>query len=1269
MSRTPLDIRPSPTPPGPGPGPVHEAASAPTNASDPVPSGPSAWVGRLHPLLLTAYSLSLNTAVTAGLGFAFWLAAARVYTPSDLGRGSAAVALAFFLAGVTQLQLPTSMQRLLPEAGPGARRLAVRASLVAGGLGVAVTAAVVFVDRLLGGAGTLGDGELLGAVLLVLAVPGLSLFTIVDGVLVGLGRAVWILPENAAFGLAKLVLVIAFARLVPTHGVLLSWVAILPLSIAGMWVVLTRTVLPRVPGRRGAAEAGPQRQGAVRMVTGVWVAGLFGLAVLYLPPVLVATRLGAGDAAYFGVAWTMGLMFAVAAEGFATGLTVAGSRQPDALDELVRRSLRQALVLFGTAGAFGIVVAPWALRLFGAGYEERSTLLLRLTFAAAVCRIPVSLTLAVTRVERRFRSMITIEAVTALAVVVVGGAMVRHAGFVVFGWLHLATQVVLAAVLTPRLLMRTRLGRQGAAGQSSQEEESVGQLVEASASQSIDDAVIDLRTEPGRMVPIHATDEVPDTGTSTGPSASSTSPAAALDGGGPPLAVPRALAGAVLASGAFALAADIGGWRLSPLRAVAALAFVLLGPGLGIVARLPLRHRGSQLALAASLSMAVGVTVDLGAIALGIWNARAIAAILLVGSAIALLPVLRTRSPDAALPRVPEPAGVVPETVAVVASGVVTAVALTAWRFGLDHVVVARTGAGGLVGVLPTAWFVAFAVLVGTFVAAAQYRRPRAIAVLLPLVGALVMLHATTSVLYEVPRYAWTYKHVGVVLRILANGSVTPSTDVYNSWPGLFAFASLVARLGGFLPSLSWAAWAQLVSNLLYLPALLFALRGLGVRDRVAWTGTGIFFLTNWIGQDYFSPQSFAFFLHLVVVAVCLHLLAPAGADVHRWSPPAGASPRAWLRSLRQPRVGSGPGAASGQRSWRRAPELGEVLVLALVTVIAVSHPLTPFLTLMAMAALVATGRIRSLRLVVACAAVTALWIALVARPGVEQFGGDIAGSLGQVLDNIRRNVPANAPSPARSRVLAVQRLLVASMFALGVLSCIRQLRTRRSLAVSAACLAFTPPLLIAVQAYGGEMLLRTYLFSLPWLAFLVADLLVGWSPETHGTANVRRSVRHVAVGAFVLLLGAGQVVASFGNEATSRVDPEEFRVAQDFYAQAPSGSLLVNISARWPGRASANYDRFLYEDAVTLEPAILSAAERAAPPVATSELDALVDHWRSYGVPVYVMYSAGQMLDIETRTPLGAGSAEVIDGYLREHPDLELVADRSSARLYRLRA
>ena len=67
------------------------------------------------PLLRSAYSLMVNAAVTAGLGIAFWIVAARLYEPVVLGRGAALIAVMMELSTICQLNMANAIMRFLPS--------------------------------------------------------------------------------------------------------------------------------------------------------------------------------------------------------------------------------------------------------------------------------------------------------------------------------------------------------------------------------------------------------------------------------------------------------------------------------------------------------------------------------------------------------------------------------------------------------------------------------------------------------------------------------------------------------------------------------------------------------------------------------------------------------------------------------------------------------------------------------------------------------------------------------------------------------------------------------------------------------------------------------------------------------------------------------------------------------------------------------------------------------------------------------------------------
>src|SRR6185436_2027822 len=142
----------------------------------------------------------------------------------------------------------------------------------------------------------------------------------------------------------------------------------------------------------------------------------------------------------------------------------------------------------------------------------------------------------------------------------------------------------------------------------------------------------------------------------------------------------------------------------------------------------------------------------------------------------------------------------------------------------------------------------------------------------LQLVTFLALVHATPAVIYGTVRYAWAWKHIGIVDYILRHGAVDPTINVlgiYHNWPGFFAASALLTNLAGRDNLLTIATWAPFVFNVMNLVVLRFLLKGLTQDKRLVWLSLWFFFVINWVGQDYFSPQAMAYVLYLA----CLGLL------------------------------------------------------------------------------------------------------------------------------------------------------------------------------------------------------------------------------------------------------------------------------------------------------------------------------------------------------------------------------------------------------------
>jgi hypothetical protein len=119
-------------------------------------------------------------------------------------------------------------------------------------------------------------------------------------------------------------------------------------------------------------------------------------------------------------------------------------------------------------------------------------------------------------------------------------------------------------------------------------------------------------------------------------------------------------------------------------------------------------------------------------------------------------------------------------------------------------------------------------------------------------------------------RYSWLYKTVGVVQYMGAHGRINQQIDIYQNWPGFFAFAAWFDKVAGVTSPLAYAKWAQLVVELAVLPLLYLIYEALSLPARQRWAALLLYSAANWVGQDYFSPQSLGTILSLGCMALVM---------------------------------------------------------------------------------------------------------------------------------------------------------------------------------------------------------------------------------------------------------------------------------------------------------------------------------------------------------------------------------------------------------------
>lgn len=398
------------------------------------------------PVLRDGYALALNSGITAVVGLAYWVVAAHVYSPAVVGMNSALISAMLFVAGVSTLNLSNVLVRFLPGSGAGARRLVGVSYAVTTATAVLLTAGLILgLVNLPGNLSFFEDTRGL-APAFALATIVWGIFVLQDGVLTGIGRAVFVPIENGAFAVLKLGLLVLFASTMSSFGIFASWAMAMALSVIAVNALLFVRLLPS----RGPAVRAPslvRTRAFAEYFVADWTCATAWLAGTTLLPVVVTSVAGPDTNATFALAWAVAFPLYAASTAIGTALVVHGSKDPAELPALLKRSSVQGAAILAASVAAMVLVAPLALRLFGESYAADGVPLLRILALAALPNLVVTLWLSNARVRRRLRvPAIALCGQAALTLVLVGPLLNAY-GAEGAGLAWLAGQVLVAAAV------------------------------------------------------------------------------------------------------------------------------------------------------------------------------------------------------------------------------------------------------------------------------------------------------------------------------------------------------------------------------------------------------------------------------------------------------------------------------------------------------------------------------------------------------------------------------------------------------------------------------------------------------------------------------------------------------------------------------------------------------------------------------------------------------------------------------------------------------
>lgn len=404
---------------------------------------------RNQDLLRNASSLAATTGITSLLGFAFWIYAARVFSTTAVGYGSAAISTMMLLGTIGMFGLDTMLIGELPNRGNrgGLTMAACIAAFVMSfilGLGFALVS-LAFGTHFVEVNGTVGRIAIFS---FGVGITGATL--VFDAATIGLMRGGLQLSRNSAFSIIKMVALPAVAVVLRDRygvGILIAWVLGTVISLLPIAIMIKRSG-GRILYRPDWENLWHLRKLALAHN---WLNLAINIPVKLIAVLVAVVVTPAANGAYYIATMISTFLFMVP-QSLSTVLFAVASAAPEKFAEKLRFVIRASLVIGIPGGLVMGLGSHYILAAFGSKYAALATGPLWLLIVGYIPGLPNSLYITVARAKGRFNEAaiaLTVFAAIRMAALVVGG---KIGGLYGLSYGMLAVTVVQALIMTPSVL-------------------------------------------------------------------------------------------------------------------------------------------------------------------------------------------------------------------------------------------------------------------------------------------------------------------------------------------------------------------------------------------------------------------------------------------------------------------------------------------------------------------------------------------------------------------------------------------------------------------------------------------------------------------------------------------------------------------------------------------------------------------------------------------------------------------------------------------------
>lgn len=423
----------------------------------------------------------------------------------------------------------------------------------------------------------------------------------------------------------------------------------------------------------------------------------------------------------------------------------------------------------------------------------------------------------------------------------------------------------------------------------------------------------------------------------------------------------------------------------------------------------------------------------------------------------------------------------------------------------------------GLFSCLSSTYFAATFLLFISFLISLYSSKKSTFLLIIQTLELILFLFLTPLLLEGTPRFNSSFIIGGEIDYIIRHEFLNPQVVRYHNWPYtviLGTFIILVTNLN--LENL--LAFVPFFSQIAYFTVLLSLFKILFDDTKKTWVACWIFFISNWLNQDYFSPQNMAFFLYMIILFL---ILKTVNENKHN-------------------------------------SQMKFLIILSFIAMVG-SHVLTPFILILNIFAIIFVNRFfkfnnntNSLSLLLLLFIIYLSW---------QLYGADFMFSkIIRILSNniyldttyeatINRITSGSEHHLFISRFRVYYAILLYILAFLGAFYVLIVQQKRNFIPYLMVSLVASSIGLFCAGKYGGEIIIRIMLFSLIPISYFIAQ-------------NMDNKFLEVLLILFLIISPILHIVSHYGNETIDYTAPDDIKGAKFFFTHTQLNNSSISCIA-----------------------------------------------------------------------------------------------------------